>query len=239
MIFSIRSNSLIKVYPHIDGKIYTGSFYLAMVFDPEKETFSIIEPEPRSKVNTNWRWVLDFYPKSNREVWITYQGGLITYNTQQQQIVEQLANDPVGKIHYGVNFVDGQNRIWYGTQDQGVFIFDPLRQQTVGFPFTIKKETWDYVPRRILEIDQGNKWLVSVAGSDGLQIFDRTDQNWTVIPPPANFWDRRASFDGEDVIRTSKGEILVLENQGLYKYTPGTPYPSTLSTEYRWCLIQI
>jgi len=209
-------NSLKTLYLHSDGRIYLGSFDIASVFDPSTETFSTIEMPEAELKGDPLRGVTAICPKSEHELWITYSDGVVLYDTRQQRCIFKKENDYALGYHYGAWMVDEQGRLWNGTERNGIFLYDPLRQQAETFPFHIAGNNLLYIPRAIRESPDGDKLYVCVEEGEGLYIFNRERGRWTTVRPPAAALTADKAFMGVD-LAWSEGRLMVLSSNQLFR----------------------
>lgn len=209
-------NSLKAIYIHSDGRIYLGSFDMAIVFDPVTETFSTIEMPEGKLEGGALREVAAICPRSDHELWITYSDGVILYNTRKKQCVFIKENDYASGYHYGAWMVDAQGRLWNGTERNGVFLYDPLRQQAETFPFDISGNNLLYIPRAVRESPDGKKLYICVEDGEGLYIFNRERGDWKIVRPPAASLTADKAFMGVD-LAWSDGRLMVLSSNQLFR----------------------
>ena len=65
---------------------------------------------------------------------------MILYRTDLQEISFIKGNDYRLGHYFGAWLVDENGRLWNGTQKDGVFIYDPLRQQALNYPLEINRK---------------------------------------------------------------------------------------------------
>ncbi len=214
---SYLGNSFTNLYLHRDGRLFLGSFSVASVFDPITENFTLIGDDPAVHPTFPFERVLAIVPKNSAELWVTYEDGVALYHTGNQRITYTRRNDYEAGHHYGAWMVDEGGRLWNGTRKDGVFLYDPLRQQVRRFSLPIDRKNKDYIPQRILESPDGARLYFCVEDSDGLYILDRRTGQWRVVPPPPGYFDNHDAFQAVDLAWSAAGELLVLERDRLFR----------------------
>ena len=129
-VHEIALNTFRRIHHHDNGLLYVGSWGTSVhVFDPQKETFT---PLPYQKINDGVNviksTVSGILRKSENELWITTGGGVALYNIKKQEVVDWKSNVLKEGIVYGIQHIDDNGRIWYGSH-LGLWIFDPVVQQ--------------------------------------------------------------------------------------------------------------
>ena len=208
-------NSFTDLYIHKDGLLYLGSFAMASVFDPRTEAFRPVEANPGNDAPPFHR-VHAIRPKSPEELWITYEDGAAIYHCKKQRTVYLAENNYRLGHYYGAWLIDEKRRLWNGTLKDGVFVYDPLRQQARDFPLEIRQKNLGYTPQQILESPDGSRLYLCVEDGEGLYILDKERGEWSVARPPAPYFEKNKAFQGVDMAWSKQGQLLVLESEQLF-----------------------
>lgn len=212
-------NSFKTMLIHSNGKIYLGSWSGAGYFDPTTEQFGAIRTdETRNRINVSEKAVWAIYPHSPEELWITYSYGLITFNTQKEQIDQVFYNDSENLKIYNATIKDQQNRIWGGSSI-GVQLFNPITCQLDFKYYPLAAKELYAGARRLIEDTADQKLYLSVDQGEGIYCLDQRTNKWSVIRPDYSYFEKAAGFRAMDMIRWDENRFLVLEMSQLYTFT--------------------
>lgn len=208
-----RRNTWRHIYPHTDGKLYLGGWLGAGSFDPYTGKFTPITP----KLDFSDPNVVSIACMGEDIMWITYQQGLVIYDTKKRKIVREYHNDPDRQKVYGAYFMDRQRRIWTAS-DAGLFVYNPILQQFNTFINPLANNgNFNYESRALLESKDGKNLYISPLDGEGIYVFDRQSESWELVRAPRNYKSPRG-VHGYDLIRLRDGRVLVLSGRGLFLF---------------------
>ena len=216
------ANSIRRMLVHPNGKVYYGTWYVGIkVFDINTQTYSPLDPcYSNNSFSLENDVTQGFYQKSSSEFWINSVKGLQLYDTRTRCITATYQNKKGKK--FGIGLMDREGRAWYGTTDEGIYIFNPLIQQ---YDFKYYEEEDSEFPSyatKIIEDTLRQKIYVSTSLSKGLYILDQKSGQWECIQPPIGFFTKsRNSFQGRDAVLMDNGNLLIVGEQKLYLYRQG------------------
>lgn len=209
-------NSMRRVYPHSNGKVYLGTWAGAGEFDPHTRQFRRLDfPGTEGRRSFAHRMVIALLPRSSTELWITYNQGLALISLDTFRPLHLYNNEPnTGEI-YGVSLVDEKGRVWAAT-DYGLFIYNPIRNQIASHYFPTKDDELYYISSGMAEsLDERYLYLTVLQG-EGLYIFDRKYRTWEIIRPKEAHYDGLGGFLGVRILRLRDGRLIVLSESGLF-----------------------
>lgn len=218
----VFANAPRQLLVHSNGKIYYGTWYQGVfVFDIQTRTIARLNPCYQNNTTSLGRDVINgFYQKSADEFWINSRKGLQLYDIRTGCITASLKNEE--KNWYSIEHIDSEGRIWSASLTDGFRIFNPLMQQ-----FSIKNyepagSEYPSYTRKILEDTVRRHLVVITQASRGVFLMDQKTGTWECIPPPADYdLNEKGGFQAWDAAFLENGEVLIVENEGLYLYKPG------------------
>ncbi len=212
--FGVRS-----LHFHANGKIYLGLWGAGLFsFDPVTEQFTKCKWYGFGGPQGQDSHVLQsIVSKSIDRLWITTSLGLIEYDIPTEQTVKAWKNNLGEDKLYGVDKIDGKGRLFVSYYNV-LAIYDPLRQQIQPHDLPHPDESKPYIFRRFVEDESTGLIWAACQGSEGLYRLDPRTGEWKVFPPAPSDHDTTRSFDAWDILRTSKGELLLLERQKIYTF---------------------
>ena len=200
-------------YLHQNGNIYISlSGGQVKVFNIATKTFISTIP-----IDPAWR-LKSFFHKSDHELWLTSNRGLSTIDIYANKLIEKKANDSKNKVYYDIDFIDDQKRIWAGTI-VGMNVYDPYASQFNNYKFEANRESSYFISENIVEDPHTGQLYYNVFSGEGLYIFDRDQENWEIVPPPANY--KKGSFFGRGSLWSKKrNTLLILTPEEIYALSP-------------------
>ena len=205
-------NHFRSLYCHEDGKIYIAAQQFMAVFDPAAETFHKIQdlksaPGPR---------YTSFCRYADDKLWLTYELGLIVYNTSTGKVERAFVNSPDDNRFYGADLKDSAGRLWVRSP-VGLFLYRPLAQQIKSYQHDATSHVdYGYLITDIVESRDQRTLFICESQGEGIFAFDRETEQWSVIvAPPAAMKNR--PFLGQGMTRLRNGRILVLESYSLFE----------------------
>lgn len=213
--FAIRS-----LHFHTNGKIYLGLWGAGLFsFDPVTEQFAPCRWDAFGGQRGQSSHILhNVVSKSDDRLWITTNVGLIEYDILKDQIVKTWKNNLAEDKLYGINKIDDRGRAFVSYENV-LAIYDPLRQQVQPFDLPHPDESKAYIFRRFVEDASTGLIWAACQDSDGLHRLDPRTGEWKVFPPAPSDHDADLNFEAWDILRTSKGELLLLERHKIYQFS--------------------
>lgn len=160
-----------------DGKIWVGTWYELLIFDPATEKFSrsgwanFAATHQPADGNHARVVILSLYPKGPQEMWVLTSYGLYSVNTTTRQFQWH----PFGGVtdYFGcqINRTDAQGRLWIGTYNSGILCYDSRAQQWQQY---LPPKGFNSVAgyNRSYGISEFNGDTLLFAALDGLALFD-------------------------------------------------------------------
>jgi signal transduction histidine kinase/DNA-binding response OmpR family regulator/ligand-binding sensor domain-containing protein len=209
------------VFHHQDDKVYFGTWETngLFSFDTKTHQFNRCNFEGYSKnsgipINS----IYTIKAKSKDLLWITTRAGLVEYDISQNKLEEVLMNDPSKNKYYGAYHLDSKGRTFHWKKDR-LSIYDPMLQQVKPYKHQPKGEEFNFIVRRILEDDETGKLWIASQMSEGLYRLDLETGEWEIFPPPNDYFKLRTTFLCWDVLKTQSGELLILEQNKIYRFS--------------------
>lgn len=213
----VAINAFRRLYSHNDGLLYTGSWNGGVnIFDPQTGQLTALPVQNQPGADLLATPINAIAQKSESEIWISTNSGLLVYDTKSKRITLARYNDISRNEFYGYECSDGMNRIWFNGPN-GVLCFDPVMQQfsthsyahlygnSWGFTFYIEQE------------ENENSLIVCPRLSNGLYRFHLLTKRWEKLhfsnALPAN---QKLTVRGFEKI--ASGIYLISSDQGLFVY---------------------
>lgn len=210
------------IYSHRDGWIYLSTpEHPLNRFHPQTETFEELANRGSPFDDVLFRLVRDIRAKSDHELWITTDGGLMIFDCQNKEFRPYKINREEEGIYYGVGFIDEKGRNWLKSI-RGPILYDPLIQQFDRYPFRhlipkhLKGITRDVI---VPPKGESDTFHFIVEQGQGLYHLNRTQKTWSVTALPSKYASDYPSFDGQEAFQVGEQSWLILEaNKGFYQY---------------------
>ena len=215
----VALNAFRRLYEHDDGLLYVGSYAAGVnIFDPVANTFTPIEVKTEDRRYFFTGVISNLTRKSDHEIWITTNYGLVVYDTRLKDITWYKANNNLDMEFYAINFIDEANRAWF-SDINGLSYFDPAMQQFTRHSFKhLSGENWG-MAFYILSDKTGNQITVCPRVCDGFYRYDRVTNKWTAIKFPGS----KKFLAERDVVRgfilLPSGEYLIASDKGIYIFS--------------------
>lgn len=218
-------NLIRDIYHHSNGLVYVGTWDNGLYeFDPVLKTLQQVQPlnDPHQLLSKRpVGWII---PKSDTELWVTSNAGLFLYSTVDNRLVDWFSNDPKREKYYGIHLVDRNNRAWQANF-QGLFLYDPFIQQFYHYNFDSLIDVSQVGIVFLQQYDhEKDRLLVCPRASDGIYIFDKKQNKWTV----SRFKNKR-QFSGKEPFMVIYGfnqlgpdEFILSGYSGLFRYRLST-----------------
>ncbi len=215
--YAIQANNIRSLYQHPDGAIFCGTYHFGLSrFDPSAGTFQPLNLSGPTSDLSLWRNILHLAPKSPSELWVTTLAGLAVLNLQSQAFSAVAFNNTDETYYYGVRFVDEDGRWWTWGREKLV-LFNALKDQFQTFRCPKSLGGQRIIVHKIGEDPRSGRLFLVAQYSGGLLTLDRKSGKWGVILPAHQPDQGNASFQGWDLLRTRRGEWLVLTRDVLYR----------------------
>ena len=211
-------NSMRKVCPHPNGKIYIGGWGGAGEFDPATEQFRHLDfPGTEGHRSIARRAVISLLPVEPAELWITYNMGMAVFNLEAFRVEKVYYNKRGEGLAYGAAHIDLQGRMW-GVTEWGFFLFNPLRNQVEFREFPVPDDELYYITNGVEESLDGRFLYLAVIQGEGLYILDRQTGEWSVVRAPPQFYDNLGGFPAQKILRLKNGRLLVVCTNDLFYF---------------------
>ncbi len=146
-------------------------------------------------------------------------------------------------------YEDKEGYIWIGTFEEGLFRFDPIREELINYHYKPNNPNSisDNDVRGILGDDKGNLWIATFGG--GLNYFDRTSKTFKRFKHDPNNIDTIPHNSLRGLIEDENGIIwMPSHGGGLIRFNPITKEfkqyihqednPQSISHDIAMCLVQ-
>ncbi len=208
-------------YPDLEG--------LNQIFPHQNQLFlheggsqiRVFDPDQRKVVNTiqlapgwNIGWI---FQRADGLLYLSCGKGIAILDPTDGSISYPWLNDPSKSRKYQINHIDNRNRVW-SVNTLGVRVYDTLTTQFQNHFFKKDLEPRPLITQSIIESQDSKYIYLNVSQGDGIYRFDQETKAWLLITPPPDY--KRSSFLGTDLAYTRTGELLILENNGVYTLSP-------------------
>ncbi|MBN1951765.1 MAG: hypothetical protein JW801_11215 [Bacteroidales bacterium] len=142
-------------------------------------------------------------------MWFGTRDGLNKYDAYKFTHYKYQAADPnsIGLGRVNVLFVDSKNRLWAGTDQGGLNLYNLKTYNFTQYHSSGSSETDDLIDiRAILESEQGMLWI---AARSGLWLFNPETEVFTPV-------GRQPVYDPERMVLTREGNLFVGTSTGVY-----------------------
>ena len=243
---SLSHNLVTSLAEDKDGHLWIGTFGGGIdLFDKAKGTFRHFVSDPVSRHSANTpvhtpanpplhrdnQYIADdrvnalFADRAGR-LWIATSGGLDLFNVADSSFThyrnDRSATNPSGNTITAIR-EDRQGNLWLGTEDDGVFLFDPLQNTFSRFGHSDKDPAslGSNMIKSLLVDKKGRLWVGSING--GLNLFDPSKSSFFHYEyDPGNTFSlsqRTISALWED----HQGNLWIGTHRGgINEYSPGT-----------------
>ena len=130
--FTYNINRKICIYQDKAGLIYSGSWTGGLsIYNPKTKEYILVSKTYRSRMPDKILegHLYSIFPGEGDKIYLTYGEGVYLFDTKKRTF--SIIKESVFKgeiIQYGIDFVDSEDRVWYGNQ-RGAYIADPIAQQ--------------------------------------------------------------------------------------------------------------
>lgn len=222
----IPQNSIRKIYQHDDGLLYFGSWGAKVnLFNPKTEEFSALALNNKSKAEQQEGAKIlnaatgEIIRKSAHEIWITTTLGLMEYNTQRQVVQKTYWNKIKNEEKYGLDFIDAQNRAWYGT-NTGLYRFDPIEQQFITYDFLEHNQKGYGYSYYFSEHSPHGDIAIIPRDADGIFHLDVAKKHWKKTPIPARYKNLKDAFTPRGISRNPLGFWTLINDENVFNFYP-------------------
>ena len=210
--------SVISILQESNNKLWLGTYRQGLIRysldDSDYVRYSIIEDEPKNYSSTIHNLIAD----ENNNLLLTSDKGFISFDTSSKEIntAEVNLQKPTALHSNSLSrlILDNSGSIWLTSEDAGVSKYDLVRNKFRSHTPNINDQNsitsgWINV---IFEYDENELWFHSYTGR--ISKFDRNKEIFKSIALPED-------FEVFDILRDSKGEILLGGSNGIYKLDAG------------------
>jgi ligand-binding sensor domain-containing protein len=213
----VAINAFRRLYSHNDGLLYTGTWNAGVnIFDPQTQRLTALPVQNQPGADLLTTPINAIAKKSDSEIWISTNSGLLLYNTKLKKITLTRYNDISRNEFYGYECSDSMNRIWFNGPN-GVLCFDPVMQQFSTYSYShLYGNNWGFT-FYIKQEESENCLIVCPRLSNGLYRFHLSTKKWDKLyfrhTPLAN---QKLTVRGFEKI--AGGIYLISADQGLFFY---------------------
>ena len=220
------------------------AFTMAIDSSSRIENYTVADGLPHN-------WVFDVKQDQQGYIWLATESGLTRYNGYEFTTFKHNLNDPHSLSHNVVwtLFVDSKHRLWVGTWEGGLNLFDAKKERFIRYPLldannsknTLNKATRNGLDsiRSITEDAQGNLWIATASGLVKLDADTGVSRHFLPIKDDANSlshrWVRVVKFDNNNRlwIGTEGGGISVYEphSDKFFQIRANSGNPNALSND--------
>ncbi len=212
----LKSNNVYSFALAPDKKIWVGTLYGLMVFNPQTQMIEPLSENNGSKQTLDKKNIYFLYADSKNRMWIGTETGSFIYSFTDEKLSHYIGNNEASTSRQGefVNCImeDNKNRIWIGTSN-GLNLFDEEKQSFYTYT------TEDGLPNNtvfgILQDSYGRLWLST---NKGLSCF---------IPETGKFRNytlmdgiQSDQFNNYSYCKTSNGEMYFGGINGITYFYP-------------------
>ena len=165
----LKNSKLYSLYQDKDGYMWIGGNSWLNKFDPAKKEFSSVFLDPSLEAGDAGSAV-SICEDHNGLLWIVmFQGGIASYDKSNGGLIYYL-NDPLDNTSISSNslrvvFEDSQNRLWIGSYDSGLNLFDRDKKKFTRISKSYRRDGLnDNGVYSILEDRSGILWFGTWAG---------------------------------------------------------------------------
>ena len=206
------------VCPHPNGNLYLGTWTTGMViFDTKTEKFlRTFRPSgvPESKIFFDGT-LPPILVKSDHEIWLPTVQGLSIFDTEKEKITfSKFYKNPDGKKYpIWLNLIDGQNRLWCGSE-YGVYMFDPQNQQFDNYFFKPTAEDKSYITWEIFEDRKTGLIFLAEQNADGLHFYNPSTGHFDHLDLPVSTLDEKSV---NAIYQSSNGIVWIVCQNSLFQ----------------------
>jgi len=179
---SIQSNYVTCVYEDSRGLFWVATSNGLLQYDRAKNAFF---PWKMSEMNELYkeRRVNGIMEDRNKNLWISYSGnGLVRLDAQTlSPVVFNRDNSGIGDNTISSMFEDRNGNLWFGTEDHGVYVFNPHNYTTKHYGYSPANPSGLSNNRvfSICEDAAGSVWVGTIGG--GINVYDKQTQSFHVL----------------------------------------------------------
>jgi len=193
-----------------------------IVYDMATQTYNFVTREKDDPWSLSDNAVYTFCKDQEGAIWIgTYFGGINYYSNTNMFFEKFFPKDARNSISgYAVREIvaDKYGKIWIGTEDGGLHKFDPKTSQFTNFKPTAQAGSIAYSNIHGLLATGDTLWIGTF--EHGLDLMDIRSEK---VFLHYNADDKTKSLGNNfifNILKTSKGDILLATGRGLYSYSP-------------------
>lgn len=207
---SLINNSIRDIYCDRSGRVWIGTIIGMQSYDPDTDSFRTVSFEGLSYIPN----VSQIVQLESGKIWVIVSR-LGIYEIDEVNMTASPVNylkELCGTDHFNTIHEDKHQRVWLGTDEDGVFCLDKNHRAVTPYRITSRpQETTD----RIAETANG---VITVATEGTIAMFDEVRQQFVPVRQnPQSF------LAVKDFMVTSGGEFLIATaNSGLWKYDERT-----------------
>ncbi len=202
---SLQDNFIREIFCDNEGRVWVGTITGMQMYCPETDSFKSVSFGGLAYVPN----VSEIIQLKSGRIWaIVSRLGIYELDP------ESMTASPVGHItelcgtdHFNSIHEDKNERVWIGTDEDGVFCLDKSHKSVAQYKFTGNSE------EQIDKIGENADGIIIIAAEGKVWMFDEVRKQFIPLKQPANTY-----LAVEDMLLTSDGEFLIATaNSGLWR----------------------
>ncbi len=177
---SLSDNVVQSIYVDSRGKVWVGTKEGLNLYDPKMDSFRSFVSEHDNANSLSHNNILDIKEDGQGSLWIATQNGLSRYSENDSfERFYPFKNDDGSYGLVTKIAIDKRNKLWLGTEQNGIIFFDPQNQTSQMYQ---KKGVTGTIPsnyiRSLLYDKNGDLW---VGTSAGVSVYDIDAEKFITI----------------------------------------------------------
>lgn len=207
---SLINNSIRSLYCDRDGRVWIGTIIGMQLYCPETDSFKSVSFEGLSYI-PNVSHILQL---ASGKIWVIVSRlGIFEIDIENMTAKPlDYVKDLCGTDHFNNIHEDKHQRVWIGTDEDGVFCLDKNHRNVISYRLTNRSQ------EHIDKIGETANGIITVAAEGMVSMFDEVRNQFVQVRQNPHSY-----IAAKDFLLTSSGEFLIATaNNGLWKYDEGT-----------------
>ena len=207
---ALINNSIRDIYCDRGGRVWIGTIIGMQSYNPDTDSFSNVSFEGLSYIPN----VSQIVQLESGKIWVIvsrlgiYEIDDINMTASPVEYLKELC----GTDHFNTIHEDKHQRVWLGTDEDGIFCLDKNHKEVTSYRITAQPQ------EKTDKIDETANGVITVATEGMIAMFDEVRQQF--VPVKQN---PQPYLAVKDFMVTSNGEFLIATaNSGLWKYDERT-----------------
>ena len=205
---SLPSNNVKSIYRDSDQNLWIGTFEGGLsLLDRNSDSF------------TNFlenRSVYDIEELPEGKLWIGSISGLGIINLNKRIITEEdikpFLESEIGNRFVTKLFADSRNRMWIGTKNVGLYLYESVSGTLKHFRY-LEDDSTSISSNYIISICEDNDQNIWIGTNNGLNLYNETDEKFKLYGRNAGIEDNVIN----GLLADSESNIWITTNQGIYQ----------------------